>query len=149
MPLSRLIRWAYKEPVSHFAICFDEKVVMHSNLKGVHIEWLETFKKHSEIVLQIKIKDSDLLLEERVYQLAIKHDQRSYDIKALAYMCYRVGLNLSFGIPIPKRNKWGDSNSDLCTELADCLFPIADLPSGLDTITPYQLYCYLSEKNLC
>lgn len=147
LPLSVLIRWGLKEPVSHFAIVFDDKIAFHSNLAGCNVEWFSEFKKHSEVFLEID-KYLPIEIEEKVYQSIIdKNVEKTYDFGAFLYFLWRGILFRFFGKQIPKLNKWSNNNQLICTGLASELpkehFP--ELEGVLDTemLSPYQLYLKL------
>ena len=148
-PLSQLIRWALKEPVSHFAIVFDDKIVFHSNLLGCHVEWFGTFKKKCTVVYEVEYK-LPLEVEESIYQQIIsENDKKWYDYRAFAYFAWRALLFMLFKTPFPKVNKWNDGDSFLCTGLISKL-PKEHFP-GLCNITdsemtsPYQAYLKLKK----
>lgn len=139
-PLSRLIRWGLREPVSHFAIVFDESLVFHSNLLGVHLEWFNTFKKKQEIVYTIPLRHTTLEEQEVVFRSIVdRFNGKMYDYGAFLYLCYRVALKRLFGKPIPAHNRWNDQGKYLCHELAEGL-PGPFRVENLEIITPYQLY---------
>lgn len=141
--LSKAIIWGLDEPVSHFAVVFDDKIVFHSNLLGTHLNWLDTFKKHSEIVYTIEYKMT-LEQEEAVYQNMIKYDERPYDFPSFFYFGYCILKKKFFNTPIPRLNKYNKPTEFLCYELAEGLNGIAfhHQIEGL-LISPYQLYLWL------
>ena len=150
-PLSLFIRWGLKEPCSHVVIVFDNKIVFHSNLKGAHIEWFQTFKKHVTIVHQIEYK-LPLEEEEIVYQNIVNaYDQKAYDYKAFGFFIWRALLFRIMNKPFPSKNSWGSPNGYLCTGLAGQL-PIEIIP-GLekaqdkDMLSPQKLYEILSASS--
>jgi hypothetical protein len=149
-PLSVLIRWALNEPCSHVAIVFDNKLVFHSNLLGLHIEWFNTFKKKVDIVFE-KEYSMSLEQEEAIYQKIIdKEDGKYYDFRAFAYFAWRALLRKFFKIPLPSENKWQSVSADMCVEAIRYLDGIilVDLPEdkALAMITPYQLSLILAAQ---
>ncbi len=145
MPLSKLIRWGLNEPVSHMAIVFDEKLVFHSNFKGIHIEWFETFKRDNEIVLEIDIK-TDLYNEEKTYQSIITaYDGKGYDYLGLVYLIYKGFMHKLFNKSLPTDNKWASNNKYFCIEIIK-LFEQIDIDTNVEVSTPYQIYKLLKEK---
>jgi hypothetical protein len=150
MPLSWLIRWGLDEPVSHFAIVFDDRLVFHSNLIGVHLKWYETFKKSQEIVFSIDIK-LPLEQEERVYLDVIgTHDGRPYDYKAFFYFMWRGFLRKFFGNEMPKTSSMNENKAFLCTELAFALLNLLKLNEkelDLSITSPFQLYLLCKRVN--
>jgi hypothetical protein len=145
LPFSRFLRWGLKEPVSHMAIVFDDKLVFHSNFKGVHIEWFETFKKSNEIVFEICI-DMNLDQEEKLYQRIITaYDGKSYDYMGLLYLVYKMVMNKGFKTPLPTDNKWASNNNYFCIELLS-LFEQITIDTNLEVSSPYSVYKLLKEK---
>jgi len=148
-PLSWLIRHGLKEPVSHFAIVFDDKFVIHSNLYGVGLKWFSTFTKHAEVVYEIEYKVMNQV-EENIYSDIMNNcDASPYDWTAFIYFLYRALLFRVLGKPIPKTNPWGRNNAFLCTELASQL-PTYICPRGDDLAitSPYSLYKSLIHKKI-
>jgi hypothetical protein len=152
LPLSRLIRWVLKEPVSHLAIVFDDHLVFHSNLMGVHLEWFNSFKKHHEIVYEVTLFGMTLEQEERTYRAIVdQFDGAPYDFKGLLYFGVRGFLWRLFGTPFPAHNPWGSRRAFLCTEVIGTLPQWAMLRptayTGLDMISPYQIYKTIEVKH--
>lgn len=144
LPLSKFIMWGLSEDCSHTVIIFDEKLVIHSNLFGVHVNFLESFKKHCTIVHEVEL-DLPLIAEENVYKNLIQLDGLDYDFKAFLYFCWRGILKMLFKIPLPKLNKF-NSSGILCTEIVQCLRNIIDIPEDLSMYSPYMVYKYLESK---
>jgi hypothetical protein len=147
-PLSVLIRWALNEPVSHFAIVFDNKLVFHSNLLGLHVGWFNTFKKQCTVVYE---KDYPMALEkeEAIYQEILdREDGKSYDYGAFAYFAWRALLKKLFRIPLPKENSWDSIDQDICTESAKYLQYVIpeEIPADLAMLSPYQLALILAAQ---
>lgn len=146
-PLSKLIMWGLSEPCSHFAILFDDKIVFHSTLTGVKIEWYESFLKTHKVEFMIEHKSETLDLEEKVYQEIIsKYDGDSYDYKSFLFFTWNVAMLKMFKRPLPKAGA-SDLKNFLCTEIAATL-PDSVVPSSLKaldlgSISPYQLWLLL------
>lgn len=116
LPLSKLIMWGLNEPVSHFAICFDNSIVFHSDLTGMHISWLPTFLEEHKIVYTVDL-ELPLEQEEAIYQSVItKYDGSGYDYGAFAYFIWRAALLKFFKMPLPNSNPWGSKTRFLCDE---------------------------------
>src|SRR6266404_761401 len=97
-PLSKFIRWGLDEPVSHFAIMFDNKLIFQSNLLGVHPEGIYQFQKSGSILFRIDLKLS-LVQEEAVYQNLLKHyEGQAYDYPGFFYFIYRAVLHKLFKV---------------------------------------------------
>lgn len=145
-PLSRLIRWAFNEDCSHFAVVMDDKIVFHSNLIGVHLQWFESFKKKSQVVYSLDLIISEQK-ENEVYYEMIKHDARPYDWGAFFYLAWRGLLYRLFLMPIPSgRNPFGTDKWDICLEVASALKPVLNISDNLDMVTPYRLYTILKPE---
>lgn len=143
MPLSWLIRWGLDEPVSHFAIVFDDRLVFHSNLKGVNVDWFDNFKKHHTIVFERHF-NVGLSTEEKVYLDVIgKKIGKPYDFLGFIYFAY-IGLKKKlFGTKTPNDNIFNQPEAYLCTELADVIYGFMGVDKTqkeLAMISPYQLY---------
>jgi len=150
LPLSLLIRKGLDEPCSHFAVVFDDRIVFHSNLKGCHVEWYSTFKKHNTVVFEEERK-LNLEQEELVYQSLIDaNDGKSYDYLAFLYFMLMAVRRRLFGKPLPQTNSWQKKSSLLCTGLAaylpSNLFPELSTIRDLEIISPYQLYLLMKKE---
>ena len=153
-PLSRFIRWGLNEPVSHVGILFDNKLVFHSNLLGVHPEGIYSFKSHSELVLELEL-NLTLDQEEAIYQaLLVKYDGNPYDYSAFAYFVWRAFLYKTMNTPIPNTNAWQKPTWYICDGLLECL-NIPESPEWLKTAieslgdiemkSPFKVYQELSK----
>jgi len=142
-PLSKLIRWSLNEDCSHFAICFDRRIVFHSDLRGVHIEWLEDFAKAHDIVHCLFMPSLSLETEELIYQSSISISGRMYDYLGLLYFGYRLFLLKMFKSPLPKVNKWGSAHLDMCIEVSTVLDPIIPALPNISMTSPHQLFEYM------
>lgn len=152
LPLSKLIMWGLDEPVSHFAVLFDDKIVFHSDLTGVHISWYPTFLKSHEVVFETEFHEANLNEEEEVYQSIVsKYDGKKYDYGAFIYFIYRGFLKKIFNKSMPKVNPFGKSGGFLCTEIAE-LLPDWVIPAiikknnDLGMVSPYQLWLLLNPR---
>jgi len=147
--LSKAIRWGLNEPVSHFALQFGPLVV-HSNLLGVQVTTSNEFRKHAEIIYELKhetTKEKHALLFLDVCNFV----GRPYDWGAFIYFIWRAILWRLFKNPIPKRNPWGDRGAFLCTEIYTIVashLPGVQAPQDLDLVSPYKLYLILKESNI-
>jgi hypothetical protein len=127
---------------------FDEKIVFHSNLKGAHIEWLNSFKQSSQIVYELDI-DLPLDREEALYQSIINaNDGKKYDYAAFLLFIFQVVRYRFTGKKRTDKNTWQDKRALLCTGLADYLpldiFPQLAKVNDLEIISPYQLFFLLA-----
>jgi hypothetical protein len=148
-PLSKLIMWGLTEPVSHFAISFDDKIIFQSDLLGVHIEWMGTFLKTHTVVFE---QDFNLGLEkeEAIFQaLCNQYDGSSYDYGAFAYFIWRAALLKMFKMPLPDRNPWGSKKSFLCDEviqtLPDEVCPPELKKMDLSIKSPYEVWLLFNQ----
>jgi hypothetical protein len=131
-PLSKVILAVTKEPVSHCAISYGPWVI-HSNLRGVHVELCTSFEKTSEIVFSVPVRDN----WPATLRALSTSEFRPYDIGALLY------LGLRYLCPwLPKKNLWQSSGMFLCTEWVTAV--LDGTPDSM--ITPYGLYLRLKEK---
>jgi hypothetical protein len=147
-PLSVLIRWALKEPCSHFVAEFDNRLMIHSNLLGVHLKWAPHFRKSATVVYEFEFRQS-LEDEEQVYLSLINLTEgKPYDFGAFAYFAWRAFLWRFFGKEMPKRNPWGNKDHFLCTEIAAALpgwmLPIEKDPEVLGMMSPYKIAAVLA-----
>lgn len=151
LPLSKFIMWGLSEPVSHFAMVFDNKIVFHSDLTGVHIAWLDTFLKTHTVVYEKTLKMT-LKQEEAVYQNIIsKYDGKGYDYGGFLYFCYRGFLKKFFKKAMPEKNIWGSKRGFLCTEmvsvLPDTIVPKEIKEMDLAMVSPYVLWKLFVNKD--
>lgn len=139
--LSKLIRWAFAEPVSHFAMCFDDRLVFHSSLTGAEPVWARRFLATHDIVFTLMLRVPPEI-EDKIYDRIYAQFWRSrpYDWGAFFYFFVTGLAHKVFGRPMPTRNLWGDRDSYLCIEIAEVLRPAIDLPDELDMLTPMALY---------
>lgn len=141
-PLSIGIRWCLDEPTSHFGIVFDDKIVFHSNLLGVHLNSFYYIKKTSDIVYSREL-ELGLSVEEDIFQSIEVTEGNGYDLKGFAYFTYRGLLYKIKKTPLPSFNPYGSHNEYLCTELASKL-PGFLFKSGikpdLAMTSPFKLY---------
>lgn len=145
LPFSCFIRWGLNEPVSHMAIVFDNRIVFHSNFKGIHIEWFETFKKTNVIVYEIEF-NLTLEQEEQIYkEIITKNDGKSYDYAGLLYLTYKGIMHKMFNTALPSTNKWASKNQFFCIEILS-LFKQIEIDTNIEVSTPYQVYKLLKEK---
>lgn len=149
LPLSKIIRWGLNIPCSHFAICFDNKIVFHSNLLGAHLQWARKFADACTIVYKIEM-DYTKSEEDEIYNKIItKFDARGYDFGAFIYFVGSAILHKFFGQPMPRHNLFNVDDAFLCTELATCL-PIRSfktLDADFSMMDPYQLYNLIKDDS--
>lgn len=149
LPLSKLITWGLDEPVSHFAIVFDDKIVFHSDLSGLHVEWFSAFMKNRTIVFEKQI-DITLEQEEYIYQNVIsKYHGSSYDFGAFAYFIWRGILKKFFKKPMPNSNPWASKKRFICDEviqlLPEELVGAEIKKADLAIRSPYQVWLMINK----
>lgn len=110
-----------EEVPSHFAIIFDDRWVFHSNFaNGVHIEPYKHFIKRNKILKAFKDKNCCMTGQEcnefQDHLIEVAYGS-GYDWFAIAYLSYRIGLNYTFNVDIPEKNKWESSRKWFCNEL--------------------------------
>lgn len=151
-PLSKLIMWGLNEPVSHFALVFDEKIVFHSNLMGVKVDWYNSFLKSHQVVFEMNYNPG-LKAEEAIYQEVINdNDGKGYDYGAFLYFTWRAFLKKFLLKPIPETNPWGSPDRYLCDEVIQML-PNSICPSEIKRMdlsmkSPYQVWELLNNKTV-
>lgn len=143
---SKLIRDLTHSASSHMAWMLDDKLVFHSNHKGCHVEWLGSFNKVNKVVYSIDLDLISLEQEEALYLSILKFDGQKYDYGALWFglfslLGYKLGLTR-----LPKANKWGTAQKQLCLEMAKPLQIFGTKLPELDMISPDGLYFYLSKE---
>lgn len=149
---SRLARWALKSDCSHFAICFDRRVVFHSNFSGVHIEPIEVFEQKNHIIHKLTPNTlATLTQEDDLWSRLINLNYgKSYDFGAMLFL----GLNLIgkrlVNLPLSKNNLWSAKEGFICTELLESLSGLklgsATFPDmgNIEMQRPHDLYLELS-----
>ena len=148
---SRLIMWGTEGDCSHFAVEFDDCVVLQSTMhQGVSLTSKNEFIKKNEIVHEIKF-NTTLENEELVWKPLVKRlaGNVEYDFPALVYWCWCIIKHRIFGSPIPLINKWGDPRKFMCIELSselpDWIFNNLK-PEHLDIISPTALFNIIDER---
>ena len=157
---SKIIRWGLREPVSHFALSFDESadgygIVMHSHIQGVQITWFSDFIAHNKIVYCLEpAAPLTLQTEERIYRsLATATFGKEYDKSAFYYFALRGAMSRFFNMPLPEKNLWDDSGKFLCIEMYAALskaypdmFPLVAV--DLAITSPYRAYSLIKQSPL-
>jgi hypothetical protein len=140
-PLSQAIRFATKEPVSHFAICFDQRLIFHTNPMGSHPMWRATFDKKNTTYCEYLLPSTPLQEEQIYLNIVNRFDSKPYDVMALAYLFMVAYPKLTLTGQLPKSNPWNEKDMYICTEIAYCLEPIYPDIKYLDisVLTPMQV----------
>lgn len=143
--LSKAIRAATGEPVSHVALMFG-RIVIHANLLGVHIEWAKNFLKHSEIVYALHRDPPEVFQEtrdnDRLDKMLAQYEFTMYDFGALLFLGLNYLLHKTIRVPMAKSNLWQSKQTLMCTEW------VTEYVNGEQNsvITPYQLYLKLKSN---
>lgn len=149
---SKLARWALDSDCSHFAICFDRRVVFHSNFSGPHIEPIEIFNKKNHIIHKLEFTTIPTLAQEDTLwsNLININYGKSYDFGAMLFL----GLNLIgkklINLELSQNNLWKTKEGFICTELLESLsglsFGSATFPDfkNIEMLTPHDLFLELS-----
>ena len=149
---SKLARWATSSDCTHFAICFDRRVVFHSNFSGAHIEPIEAFNRMNHVIHKIEFNSTPSLQQEDALwsNLINMNYGKSYDFGAMLFL----GLNLIghklVNLPISKNNLWKTKEGFICTELLESLsglsFGSATFPDfkNIEMLRPHDLFLELS-----
>src|SRR5690606_29383593 len=102
-----------REPVSHVAIEVYRSFIIHSNLKGVSIDWGDNFRKSNRILFELEsVTRMDHL--NKLNNLMDNVDS-NYDYGALLYLGLKLLLK-KVGINLPKKNLWQTTGMYMCTE---------------------------------
>lgn len=130
--LSQIICDITGENVSHCILIIDRKWVIHSNISGVHAEYIESFLEHSKIVTRIELPQ---VSESQVLRSLDKYHGKWYDFGALLFSGLILITRKYFPKLVPKQNLWQTTGMFLCTEfVSETLFHQED-----SLITPGQL----------
>lgn len=118
-PLSKLIRWITGEPASHFAMVFDDRLVISASILGVDLRWWSNFRWENRIVSCLVPKDLSLDSEEEHYQNMIADvEDEGYDYRGLLYMLLVGVSHKILGTRVPKNNPWRTPGRVWCTGIA-------------------------------
>lgn len=146
-PFDQLIMWAFDEPCAHFAVEFDNKFILHSNMLGFHPVWSKNWHEHNTVVHSIEV-DLPLEKEEQVFQALLDaNNGKPYDFLAVSFFAWRALLWKCFRIPLPRNGPNWD-HGILCTEVYG-LLPTSIVPSfqiRLSIITPETLFQIINHK---
>jgi len=133
--LSKAIMWMTGEDVSHVALQYG-KWVIHSNHRGLNVEYIESFKKASTIVRAVEIPRE----EEHLFALLSEHEHSSYDLAGLVYFGFYIAMQC-IGLRTAAFNLWGSRGKYTCVEWVS--FFVLGKEHGL--LTPHQFYLKLKE----
>jgi len=144
LPLSKFITWGLDEPVSHFAIMFFGRIILHSNVLGFHVVGINSFKKWNDIRIEKELKIGQQNGVDLMLELIEKHDAKGYDFKAFFFFVWRGILRKFFRIKLPSKSSNAGPNEILCTEAAN-MIPLPRLQEKLKghdlaIVSPYALY---------
>lgn len=145
-PLSRLIRWGLGEPATHMAFVFDGEIVIHSYFTGLRIDSYTDFitKHQTKKMLNIGI---DREVESNIKRRLLRNiGTKAYDYGAILYFGWRVLLQKTFGLDIPKKNKWQSSEAYLCTEIVKYLPEELKPDLDFEITSPLKLYRLIRSK---
>ena len=138
--VSKSIRTLTQEPVSHVVLEVGSFIV-HSNFRGVHIEWANNFKKKSTVVYSVEIERTPLD-DIRLNDLLEKYEFSMYDFGGMLFMGVALWARANLRIPLSKSNLWQSSGMFLCTEWINMYLDI----EKDSMITPYKLYLKLKKS---
>lgn len=143
--LSRTILKVTGDPCSHVAMEFAGGFVIHSNVRGVNVEWRSTFRAHNTVVRELappsaKFRD-ELEDPKRIDRMMLRYEHSAYDTAALMFLG-AVMFARRFGVPLPKQNLWQMSGMFICSEwVTEYVDGKAD-----SMITPYGLWKRLESE---
>ena len=114
---SKLITTATGESTSHVVVKYGNFII-HSNLKGVHVESYHTFIKNSTIVKALAEAPEGEASNRALKVMAAleKYENSWYDLGALFFIGFSLFLRNYLKIPMPKSNLWNASGMFICTE---------------------------------
>jgi len=143
--LSFLIRHGMGTDCSHFALVFDDFLVIHSDLRGVHLTSYERFlaSKNTRVMHEIRM-DLSGEVEEDLYRSMIALDGKPYDFGAGLYWMWRCFLYRFFSRRFPQRNPLA-GDGFLCTEMVMALprwvLGLSDEEKGrIAIMTPHEVW---------
>lgn len=149
LPLSVLIRWGLREPVSHFAMVFKDNLLFQSNLLGTSLNYFPYFCTHTDVVYSIEVELS-VAVEEKVYNYVMtKFSGKIYDWPGFFYFFWRAILFKFLGKPMPLKNPCAQPDTFLCSGLFRSLDAdgvpewVRDVVRGIpdtEMISPFTLY---------
>jgi hypothetical protein len=121
---SKAIQSITGEKCSHVVLHFPEMgFVVHSNAKGVHIEWFSTFKKHNDIVYTLEPIENTEMYEDknRITALMSRYEFSGYDYGAFFFLGFQCIFRQMFKLlgkeyKLPAKNLWQRNGLFLCTE---------------------------------
>jgi hypothetical protein len=149
--VSRIIRWMFNEPASHFACTlYDDQVVFQSNFLGVDFASFKKFLMHSRVVQAFDFpmtrEEEDAIFDALVENMV----GNGYDFWAMTYAGWWGLLYKLFGIEMPKHNRWQSKDQDLCVELAyflpDRVMPPEIKAMDLSMTTPWKVAVVMKAK---
>lgn len=154
---SLLIRWGTGEPVSHVAVCFDDKLVFESKANGTQINSYESVLRDDTIVFALEpAVELTYLDENAIYDELVKscHD-RPYDFRGNIYIAWRCILKKLFNKPFPSKNPWNDPFALNCVEVGVAAVRFLEAQDRVDLlqknvdsdmVTPYEIYDLLKQS---
>jgi len=131
---SNLICDVTGSPVSHCAIEIPSlKMVIHSNIKGVHIEYYKTFREHNKVLYELSSvhEFSETLLDD----IMRENEFKFYDYAAFLFLGLSLLARKYLKLPLPKSNLW-DTSGMICTEFVTSFVSSKSDPM----MTPIGLY---------
>ena len=112
---SNLIRNITQEGISHVALQINDWLVVHSNVKGVHIQTLDKFRRENDVIFSLAPTEG--IPKRRILEAIARAEGRAYDWKGVLYLGTKLTLRRLFPWFMPKQNFWQESGMDFCTEL--------------------------------
>lgn len=107
-----------EEVPSHFSILLWEWVIIESTmLYGLKPKLYSEFLEHNKILASFSPKSDNKNAAQIAKDLASRNHNATYDIAAALYLGFYELLNLYFGVALPEKNKFDNSNEFFCNEL--------------------------------
>lgn len=122
---SKIISHVTREPgqraievPSHFSILLWEWLVIESTmLWGLKPKLYAEFIEHNTVLASFTPHDDSKKAAQIAKELASRNHNARYDFAAALYMGWFELLNLYFGVRIPEKNRFDNSNEFFCNEL--------------------------------
>jgi len=145
-----LITWGLDEPVSHFAILFDNDKIYHSSFHGSKVEDKIEVLKNRKVIYDIDIPLTGELEDITFNSVSVLKNR--YDFLFFFWLVWRGVLFKFLNIKIPDKIGFQNPNETLCTEVLE------QLPSNIKdkyfnnynpkkAVTPYKLYKMIERGN--
>lgn len=121
LPLGPIITWGLEEPVSHFAVEFFGKIVIHSNFYGVHPQLSDDFYKWSKVVYSKEYGVGEEIASKLFVSIVNNYWGKKYDWKWFWGLVWHALVFKLTRKPVPDEIKSRSRDKFLCTEVVSFL----------------------------